>query len=201
MAVVIGADPTIGYVSVSKMSETLDEFAVAGALRGAAVDLVPCETVPLEVPATAEIVLEGEIPANSIEPEGPFGEYTGYMGPAGNEPFFNIKCMTFRNKPLVSSIHQPDAAVGVELHSRRRPGVAAVQASTRYFAHSDQRRALEGSRRQRRIPGHLAEKSSSTARCANSCTAPGRSAPALENLQWSSTTISTSGMISPSTGR
>ncbi len=63
VAVVIGADPTIGYVSVSKMSETLDEFAVAGALRGEAVDLVPCETVPLEVPATAEIVLEGEIPA------------------------------------------------------------------------------------------------------------------------------------------
>ncbi len=100
LAVVIGADPTIGYVSVSKMSEALDEFAVAGALRGEAVDLVPCETVPLEVPATAEIVLEGEIPPNSVEPEGPFGEYTGYMGPAGNEPFFNIKCMTFRNKPL-----------------------------------------------------------------------------------------------------
>jgi UbiD family decarboxylase len=100
VAVVIGTDPSIGYVSVSKMSEALDEFAVAGALRGAPVDLVPCETVPLEVPATAEIVLEGEIPPNALEHEGPFGEYTGYMGPAGNEPFFNIKCMTFRNKPL-----------------------------------------------------------------------------------------------------
>jgi UbiD family decarboxylase len=100
VAVVIGSDPTIGYVSVSKMSDALDEFAVAGALRGEPVDLVPCETVPLEVPATAEIVLEGEIPANSVEPEGPFGEYTGYMGPAGNEPFFNIKCMTFRNQPI-----------------------------------------------------------------------------------------------------
>src|SRR6201988_4408994 len=100
VAVVIGADPTIGYVSVSKMSDALDEFAVAGALRGAPVDLVACETVPLEVPATAEIVLEGEIPPNGSEHEGPFGEYTGYMGPAGNEPFFNIKCMTYRNKPL-----------------------------------------------------------------------------------------------------
>ena len=47
VAVVIGADPSIGYVSVSKMSDTLDEFAVAGALRGEAVDLVPCETIPL----------------------------------------------------------------------------------------------------------------------------------------------------------
>ena len=100
VAVVIGADPSIGYVSVSKMSDVLDEFAVAGALRGAPVDLVPCETVPIEVPATAEIVLEGEIPANALEHEGPFGEYTGYMGPAGNQPFFNIKCMTFRNNPI-----------------------------------------------------------------------------------------------------
>ncbi len=99
-AVVIGADPSIGYVSVSKMSDALDEFAVAGGLRGEPVDLVPCETIPLEVPATAEIVLEGEIPANSLEREGPFGEYTGYMGPAGDQPFFQIKCMTYRNKPL-----------------------------------------------------------------------------------------------------
>ena len=100
VAVVLGADPSIGYVSVSKMSDALDEFAVAGALRGEAVDLVPCETVPLEVPATAEIVLEGEIPANALEAEGPFGEYTGYMGPAGEQPFFKIKCMTFRNNPI-----------------------------------------------------------------------------------------------------
>lgn len=100
VAVVVGADPTIGFVSVSKLSESLDEFAVAGGLRGEPVELVACETVPLEVPATAEIVLEGEIPANVREPEGPFGEYTGYMGPAGTEPAFIIKCMTFRNNPV-----------------------------------------------------------------------------------------------------
>lgn len=100
VAVVIGADPSIGYVSVSKMSEALDEFAVAGALRGEPVELVPCETVPLEVPATAEIVLEGEIPPRVRETEGPFGEYTGYMGPAGEQPVFLIKCVTFRNNPI-----------------------------------------------------------------------------------------------------
>ena len=100
VAVVLGADPTIGYVSVSKMSEALDEFAVAGGLRGEPVELVPCETVPLEVPATAEIVLEGEIPANGREMEGPFGEYTGYMGPAGMQPYFIIKCVTYRNNPI-----------------------------------------------------------------------------------------------------
>ena len=100
VAVVIGADPSIGFVSVSKLPADLDEFAVAGALRGEPVDLVPCETVPLEVHATAEIVLEGEIPPNVREPEGPFGEYTGYMGPPGMQPVFVIKCMTFRNNPI-----------------------------------------------------------------------------------------------------
>lgn len=99
-AVVIGADPTIGYVSVSKIAPDLDEFAVAGGLRGEPVDLVPCETVPLAVPATAEIILEGEIPSNVRESEGPFGEYTGYMGPPGEQPLFVIKCMTFRNNPI-----------------------------------------------------------------------------------------------------
>ena len=100
VAVVVGTEPSIGFVSVAKMSELLDEFAVAGGLRGEPVDLVPCETVPLEVPATAEIVLEGEIPANYQEQEGPFGEYTGYMGPAGPDSVFHIKCMTFRNNPI-----------------------------------------------------------------------------------------------------
>jgi UbiD family decarboxylase len=100
VAVVIGTDPSIGFVSVSKIPESMDEFAVAGALRGEPVDLVPCETVPLEVPASAEIVLEGEIPPNVREIEGPFGEYTGYMGPPGLQPVFIIKCMTFRNNPI-----------------------------------------------------------------------------------------------------
>ncbi len=63
-------------------------------------DLVPCETVPLEVPATAEIVLEGEMPPKVREWEGPFGEYTGYMGPPGDHPIFKVNCMTFRNKPI-----------------------------------------------------------------------------------------------------
>jgi UbiD family decarboxylase len=104
VAVVVGADPSIGFVSVSKISESLDEFAVAGALRGEPVDIVPCETIPLEVPATAELVLEGEIPPDVLEMEGPFGEYTGYMGPSGMQPIFNIKCMTFRHRPISQAI-------------------------------------------------------------------------------------------------
>jgi len=102
VAVVIGADPSIGYVSVSKMSESFDEFAVAGALRGAPVDLVPCETVPLEVPATAEIVLEGEIPPNALEHEGPFGEFTGYYASSVRaEPVVKIKAIYHRHDPII----------------------------------------------------------------------------------------------------
>src|SRR5258705_654040 len=63
LAVVIGADPTIGYVSVSKMSDALDEFAVARALRGEAVDMVPFETLPRAVPGSPAIGLAGGIPA------------------------------------------------------------------------------------------------------------------------------------------
>jgi 4-hydroxy-3-polyprenylbenzoate decarboxylase len=96
VAVAIGADPSIESPNCRRRLM----IAGAGALRGARVDLVCCETVPLEVPATAEIVLEGEIPPNALEHEGPFGEYTGYMGPASDQPFFNIKCMTFHDNPV-----------------------------------------------------------------------------------------------------
>ena len=101
---VIGTDPSIGYVAASKVIEGLDEFAVAGGLRGEPVELVRCETVPLEAPATAEIVLEGEIPPTVRELEGPFGEYTGYMAPPSQSPIFVIKCMTFRNNPIYQAV-------------------------------------------------------------------------------------------------
>jgi UbiD family decarboxylase len=88
------------------MSELLDEFAVAGGLRGEPVDLVPARPFHSEVPAAAEIVLEGEIPANYQEHEGPFGEYTGYMGPAGQESVFHIKC-DVPHQPDLPGFHQP----------------------------------------------------------------------------------------------
>jgi UbiD family decarboxylase len=98
-AIVIGADPVVGMASVAKIPYGTDEYAVAGGLRGAPLDLVPCETVDLAVPATAEIVIEGEIPPDR-EWEGPFGEYAGYMGPPGEHPYLNITCITFRNNPI-----------------------------------------------------------------------------------------------------
>ena len=109
IAVVIGVDPTICMTAASKVPFGVDEFAVAGGLRREPLKLVKCETVDLEVPASSEIVLEGEIPPKTREVEGPFGEYPGYMGPAGNNPIFNVKCITHRRNPVYQSIlsHMP----------------------------------------------------------------------------------------------
>jgi len=103
IATVLGADPTIGMVSVAPIPYGVDEFAVAGGLRGAAVELVKCETVDLEVPATAEIVIEGKLlnkGRRGWEREGPFGEYTGYEGPDRLGPLFQITCITHRHNPI-----------------------------------------------------------------------------------------------------
>ncbi|MCL5075824.1 MAG: UbiD family decarboxylase [Chloroflexi bacterium] len=100
VAVIVGAEPTIGYVAVTKVPFGVDEFAVAGGLRGEPVELVKCETVDLEVPATAEIIIEGEVPPYYREPEGPFGEFPGYMGAAGDLPIINVKCITHRHHPI-----------------------------------------------------------------------------------------------------
>ena len=99
VAIVIGAEPVIGLVSVTRLPQDLDEFAVAGALRGAPVELVRCVTSELEVPAAAEIVIEGMI-ASELEEEGPFGEYTGYMGPKSMSYKVDIQCVTHREKPI-----------------------------------------------------------------------------------------------------
>ena len=97
VAVCIGAVPSVGMASVAKIPYSLDEFGVAGALNGSPIDLIKCETVDLEVPATAEIVIEGEVLPKVREMEGPFGEYTGYMATPGERPVFRAKCITHRN--------------------------------------------------------------------------------------------------------
>lgn len=101
VAIVMGTDPTVGLTSVSKLPYGVSEFAVAGGLRGEPLKLVKCVTSDLEVPATAEIVIEGEIPPNYLEHEGPFGEYTGYMGPDGGAYVVNVKCITHRHNPIL----------------------------------------------------------------------------------------------------
>ena len=99
-ALVVGASPNIGHVSVSKLSPEVNEFAFAGAIAGRPVELVKCKTVDLHVPAYAEIVFEGELSMDEVEPEAPFGEALGFIGHRKWMPYFTIKCITHRKNPI-----------------------------------------------------------------------------------------------------
>jgi UbiD family decarboxylase len=100
VAIVMGTDPAVGHCSVTNLPYGVDELAVAGGLRGAPVDVVPCETHDLLVPASAEIVIEGWVAHDDLVDEGPFGEYTGYMGPATKSYRVDLTCVTHRNSPI-----------------------------------------------------------------------------------------------------
>lgn len=100
-AVVIGAVPSVTYVGSANIPYGVDELAVAGALMGEPLELVPCKTVDLEVPANAEIVIEGEIPPEVMEPYSAFGEYPGYMMMEHRaSPIMKITCITHRRQPI-----------------------------------------------------------------------------------------------------
>ncbi len=103
VAIAIGMDPAIVLTSISKFPYGTDEFSVAGGLRGEAVPLVQCETVDLQVPANAEIVIEGVMRAGYREQEGPFGEFSGYMSPGGQQPVIDVTCITRRRAPVYHS--------------------------------------------------------------------------------------------------
>jgi len=100
VAIVIGGPPSVGYVSVSRIAYELDEFACAGAIAGEPLERVICKTIDLEVPAYAEIVIEGTLSTDEVEPEAPFGEFHGYMGQRDNMPYFTVKCITHRKNPI-----------------------------------------------------------------------------------------------------
>ncbi len=100
VAITIGVDPSLCIAAVAPFAFGVEELAMAGALRGAPVELVRCETVPLEVPATADIVIEGWIHPNDVREEGPFGEYTGYYGRRRPKPVIRISAVTHRNNPI-----------------------------------------------------------------------------------------------------
>jgi len=99
-ALVIGATPNIGYVSVTNLPHGVDEFDVAGGIAGEPVPLIRCKTVDLEVPANAEIVFEGEFDTAHVEPEGPFGEAIGYVGHRQTSPYFTVKCIAHRKDAI-----------------------------------------------------------------------------------------------------
>lgn len=100
VAVVIGADPATCFASVIPAPPDVDELLIAGFLRQKGVPLVPCKTVPLEVPATAEIVLEGYVDPTDLRVEGPFGDHTGFYSLADKYPIFHVECITHRKNPV-----------------------------------------------------------------------------------------------------
>jgi len=103
VAVSIGWDQVLPAVSAAPVATGVDEYDIMGALRGEPVELIKCETVDLYVPASSEIVLEGEIITDRDQfiTCGPFGEYTGYYGPANLRPPLKVNCITFRNDPIL----------------------------------------------------------------------------------------------------
>jgi 4-hydroxy-3-polyprenylbenzoate decarboxylase len=104
VAVALGCDPVTTYSASAPLPKHIDEFMLAGFLRGEAVELVKGKTVDLEVPANAEIVLEGYVEKGDVGTEGPFGDHTGYYSPPEPFPVFHLTCMTMRRDAVYSSI-------------------------------------------------------------------------------------------------
>lgn len=104
VAVAVGTVPAVSFAATQKVPPEVDELALAGGLIGAPIQLVKCKTVDLEVPATAEIVLEGIIPTKYLEEEGPFGESMGYVDPRTLSHVFELTGVMHRKNPIWVSI-------------------------------------------------------------------------------------------------
>ena len=100
VAVAIGADPATCFAGILPVPPDMDEFLFSGFLRRDPVELVKCKTVDLEVPANAEIVLEGYVNLGEMRTEGPFGDHTGFYSLEGEYPVFHLNCITHRKDPL-----------------------------------------------------------------------------------------------------
>lgn len=142
VAAIIGGDPLLFLMGAARLPAYESEYDFAGAIRGEPVEVVKGETVDLPIPATAEIVVEGEVDPEATRPEGPFGEYTGYYSGIGTtpRPFIKVNCVTYRTNPIfwattvgraVTDTHMImaltyGATLWQELVAMRIPGIKAV---------------------------------------------------------------------------
>jgi 4-hydroxy-3-polyprenylbenzoate decarboxylase len=145
VAIVIGLDPAVHVATVAGLPHGMSELAVAGSLRGEPVRLVPCQTVPLAVPADAEIVLEGRVTGEQRQ-EGPFGEYHGYYGRGGSRPAISLTAITCRADAINQQVYEgrpphEDAVmhgtiIACEIFRRMPiPGVTAVNVTPHSGGH------------------------------------------------------------------
>ena len=103
VAVAIGTDPAMTFSAIVPAPPEVEEFMIAGFLRGKSVEIVKCETVDLEVPASAEIVLEGYVELGELRSEGPFGDHTGFYTLTDEYPVFHLTCITHRKDPIYAA--------------------------------------------------------------------------------------------------
>src|SRR5947209_4385271 len=103
VAVAIGTDPALTFSAIVPAPPEVEEFIIAGFLRQQPVELVKCETVDLEVPANAEIVLEGYVNLDELRTEGPFGDHTGFYSLEDEYPVFHVTCITHRKNPIYAT--------------------------------------------------------------------------------------------------
>jgi 4-hydroxy-3-polyprenylbenzoate decarboxylase len=103
VAVAIGTDPALTFSAIVPAPPDVEEFIIAGFLRQSPVELVKCETVDLEVPADAEIILEGYVNLDELRTEGPFGDHTGFYSLDDQYPVFHVTCITHRKDPIYAT--------------------------------------------------------------------------------------------------
>ncbi len=103
VAVAIGTDPALTFSAIVPAPPDVEEYLIAGFLRQKPVELVKCETIDLEVPANAEIILEGHVHLDELRTEGPFGDHTGFYSLEDLYPVFHISCITHRKDPIYST--------------------------------------------------------------------------------------------------
>ena len=103
VAVAIGTEPALTFSAIVPAPPDVEEYLIAGFLRQKPVELVKCETVDLEVPATAEIVLEGHVHLDELRTEGPFGDHTGFYSLEDLYPVFHVSCITHRKDPIYAT--------------------------------------------------------------------------------------------------
>jgi 4-hydroxy-3-polyprenylbenzoate decarboxylase len=104
VAIAFGCDPAVTYAASAPLPADLDEYLFAGFLRQRRVELVDCLTVPLQVPANAQVVLEGWLQPGARRPEGPFGDHTGFYTPVEPFPALTVDCLTMQQDPVFQTI-------------------------------------------------------------------------------------------------